>query len=438
MKLLQGRTVLSMGLKFVALGLGFSSTVVLTRMLGQAEIGFYSLGLSIMMVASVVVGFGLPTLATREYARYRESDDFAVIRAFGRFSLATTIGFSAVGVVLVWILFGYLIPTPDGFLTYLPLVLLLIPLHSLMKLLAGQVRGMHRVVESQLPELLIRPALLFGVLAAAYLLGSDRFHDLSQVFWLYAFGSVVGAAYALWVLRRMLRHANVGLSDQHSARWRNWLVVGTPLMLSNAVVVINQNIDVIVVGVFSPPEDIAVYRIATRLTALVAFGLAAVGAVVSPQIARLFHNNDIEGLEAIARQGAIRSFALSVPFAFVFIVFPTTTLTLAFGANYAAGAPVLVILTIGQLINASFGVLGVLLNMTELERYAVLGVTTAAVANIALNLILVPSLGVTGAAIAQAASLLIWNSMLFWFIWKRLGIVVLPFVPAKRSRGRDK
>ena len=62
-----------------------------------------------------------------------------------------------------------------------------------------------------------------------------------------------------------------------------------------------------------------------------------------------------------------------------------------------------------------------LLNMTGHERDTALVVGMSAVANIALNLLLIPRLGLEGAAIATALGTLAWNVLLSYFVYKRLG-----------------
>lgn len=104
--------------------------------------------------------------------------------------------------------------------------------------------------------------------------------------------------------------------------------------------------------------------------------------------------------------------ALSLPVALGLIVFGKPILATVFGPEYAAGALALAILCVGQLLNAGFGSVGNILNMTGHERDTVLGVAIGAISNVALNLLLIPPLGIDGAAIAIAMSLLIWNSWL--------------------------
>ena len=431
------RTLISVALKFAALGLGFGTTAIMARSMEKADLGLYSFGVSIIMILGVLAQFGLPTLATREMARRSEAGEWGIIVAFGQFSTRAVFSLSIVSIALGYLTLAYLIPLPDGFAPYILPILLIIPVNAFLRLASGQVRGLNNVIVSQLPELLIRPGILFVSVLALYFAQRQAFSGsaplkLGTIFWIYGIAAGLGTLFAIFALRRTLKRLKATkLKDTLAIR--PWVQAGIPLMLTSGVVVLNQNLDVLIVGAMAEPEDIAVYRVSTRLTALVAFGLAAVAAVAAPQISRRYYAKDMQAVRKIARRGAVQSLLLALPFVAAFLLFPEQILVLAFGADYAVGASTLRILCIGQLINAAFGVLGVILNMTGQERYTVIGVAIAAVVATFLNLILVPQFGINGAALAQTVSFAIWNGLLAYFIYKRLDIVVVPFLPRKQD-----
>jgi O-antigen/teichoic acid export membrane protein len=68
------------------------------------------------------------------------------------------------------------------------------------------------------------------------------------------------------------------------------------------------------------------------------------------------------------------------------------------------------------------GELAILLTMTRHERYAAQSAGAACLVNIGLNIILVPAMGITGAALATAVSLAIWSLILRHYAQRALGI----------------
>jgi O-antigen/teichoic acid export membrane protein len=87
----------------------------------------------------------------------------------------------------------------------------------------------------------------------------------------------------------------------------------------------------------------------------------------------------------------------------------------------------LVILCVGQLVNASIGSVGSLLNMTGHERDTMMSVIVGASVNVVLNLVLTPQFGPIGAAIATTVTLIVWNLIMWHKVSTRIGISPSPF-----------
>jgi O-antigen/teichoic acid export membrane protein len=84
--------------------------------------------------------------------------------------------------------------------------------------------------------------------------------------------------------------------------------------------------------------------------------------------------------------------------------------------------PALVILTIGQFINALAGPVGYLMTMTRYQNEAALILVVSAGLNIGLNIFLIPAYGLIGAALATAGSMIFWNFAMVVLTKKRLKI----------------
>ena len=98
-----------------------------------------------------------------------------------------------------------------------------------------------------------------------------------------------------------------------------------------------------------------------------------------------------------------------------------------------AGRVALYILVIGQVLNAAAGPVGYLLILTGHERVCASVYGWSAVLNVGLNLMLIPPLGSTGAALATASTMALWNVWLSVLVLRRLGIRLLPLL-SRRER----
>ena len=73
--------------------------------------------------------------------------------------------------------------------------------------------------------------------------------------------------------------------------------------------------------------------------------------------------------------------------------------------------------------------------MTGNQIGGMISIAISSVLNIGLNYMLIPLYGLEGAAIATGASLLTWNALLTYFVWRNLGVncTILPFWGVKEK-----
>ena len=118
---------------------------------------------------------------------------------------------------------------------------------------------------------------------------------------------------------------------------------------------------------------------------------------------------------------AQETFWPSLAVALILVAFGPTILRL-FGPGFEQGYTVLVILTLGQLVNAFAGPVAILLNMTGHQNVTarVLGIN--AILGVALGLALTRIWGIIGTALAFSAAMALWNALLAIMAIRKLNI----------------
>jgi len=130
--------------------------------------------------------------------------------------------------------------------------------------------------------------------------------------------------------------------------------------------------------------------------------LQSVNQIFSPTIAELHARGDLELLGRLFRSLIKWTLGLTIPLAAVMILFARQIMGM-FGPEFAPGWLVLVAGTFGQLVNCAVGSVSFLLLMSGREKHVLKIQTVMAVVLIALNLVLIPRMGLLGAALAGAA-----------------------------------
>ena len=167
-------------------------------------------------------------------------------------------------------------------------------------------------------------------------------------------------------------------------------------------------IDTIMLGMFSTTENVGIYNVALKLASITSFILYAVNTIAAPKFSELFWSNKMEELKKVVRLSSKLIFGVSFPFLILFVVFSKFFVGL-FGKEFIAGQTALVILSIGQFVNAASGSVGYFMNMTGRQIVYRNIILVATALNIILNYILIPVYGLNGAAIATAISMSMWN-----------------------------
>jgi O-antigen/teichoic acid export membrane protein len=172
----------------------------------------------------------------------------------------------------------------------------------------------------------------------------------------------------------------------------------------------------------------------------VALPRTAINTLFAPTISSLFTRNDRATLQALVTKAALWTLCTSVGIALGLAIVAEPLLAW-FGRDFVVGAPALRILLLGQVIAAAFGSLLLIMTMTEHERGAAVLLTLSATINILASVAFIYWLGLTGAAIASSAALIIWHIAMAVFIFRHLrllpGLLGL-FVPSRQEKATSR
>ncbi|RUX91744.1 lipopolysaccharide biosynthesis protein, partial [Mesorhizobium sp. M2A.F.Ca.ET.040.01.1.1] len=201
------------------------------------------------------------------------------------------------------------------------------------------------------------------------------------------------------------------------------LVEGFFFLLTNA--------DVLMVGAYLPPNDVAVYFATVKTLALVHFVYFAVKAGVAQRYAQFTHGEP-DRLAAFARETVSWTFWPSLLMALLVLALGEPMLVL-FGPEFTAGYPLLFLLVLGVVARAAVGPCESLLTMSGNQNICAAVYAMTLALNIGLNVLLIPLFGLWGAAMATSLAMVFEAGALSFTVWRKLGIVMAIFVPAKKE-----
>ncbi len=405
-------------LKVISTGLAFLTSLLLARMLGVKGFGSYSYAISWAMLLSILSTMGFDSLLIRNVAVYKHKDQKPLLHGIIRFSgQIVTIVSILLSVVFFFIFTGIYDNSNSIMVRTTLFALLLVPIQSNTALKRSVLIGFQKVVIAQLPEMLIKPLLFFFIVLCLYFV----FHihaEAIDIITIYIILSTTIFLLIGYLLRKELI-ASIKITPKYKIK--KWLRSAFTLMLISSMGIINTRTDIVMLGIIKSAEEVGIYSVATASASLVPFVLYSVNMSFAPIISRLYASGEMKQLQREVTHSARIIFIFSLPVAVGLIVFGKQVLTL-FGYEFVRGTMALSILSFGQLINAAAGSVGILLMMTGHEKEASIGFGIGALLNIILNALLIPIWSIEGAAISTAVCVIVWNVILVWFVWKRLGI----------------
>jgi O-antigen/teichoic acid export membrane protein len=323
---------------------------------------------------------------------------------------------AATGAAGVWLLEPWL----DRYLA-IPLYLACItmPAYALANVQEGIARSYDWVGLAMMPAYVARQLLLTLLMGAAWFAGLPMDAVTAMIvagvsIWLPALGQLV------MVNRGLARRIEAG---PKAYEFKSWLSTALPILMVEGFYSLLAYTDVLVLQYFRAPDEVAVYYGAAKTLALVSFIYYSVSATTAHRFSSYHVAGDRAGLSAFIAQSIKWTFWPSLAATALLLAFGRPILGL-FGAQFTEGYHLMFILAAGLLARAAIGPIERLLNMLGEQRICAAVYAAAFAVNLGLCFVLIPPLGMTGAAIATACALIFESILLFVVTKNRLGFHV--------------
>lgn len=422
--------------RLFGIGLGFLVTVVIGRQLGAAGLGAYGYALMLLALCGVPVINGWAALVLRKATIAAKDglwrDVKGLLQRGWQVSLLLSALFLMVGLLLVGV--AGISPLKEGGAVAIALLAFVFLCDQVGALRLAVLRGLNHPVVGQLPEMVLRPALIIVcVLALPPLFTGSRAALLP--FAALAIAALCSALAGVVVLWRRSRSTLAQALPAFSTR--EWGVASALLAGNSGLVLLNSYLDVLMLGAFSDLEQVGIYRVASQVALFSGFAYTSLNMLAAQQFTHRLASGDGVGLQSTATMMARLAFLGALPLPLVFWVAGDVLLVKLFGAEFLSALAPMFVLFLSQLLNAGMGMVSSLLIASGQERYLVRYAAAAVVLNVGASLILVPHFHALGAAAATALSVFAWNGLLWWHAARKSGIDTSVFGPAFARRAAD-
>lgn len=400
--------------------LSYFSQLAVARTIGASSFGIYAYVFAWVTMLGYLSTLGFHVSLLRFIPTYRATERWSLARGVIEYSQR---GAALVGLLVV--LTGVLIviardPAMRSELALTFIIgLITVPIISQHLISASLVRSFGGIVQALAPERVVRDSVLLTVvLLAAW---SGLFVTDAKMAMIAALISALATLTVLRIFLKPLRPKEIQSQAPENAA-KEWLQPTMPIMFIVLADSLISRSGVIVLGMSGNTLDAGIFAVALSMSLLTALPRMAVAAAFAPNVSHLNAIKDQAGLQTLARQASILSLIGALTIAIPLLLLNDLLLAL-FGPSFVDGAPIVVVLVIGQVFAAACGPQQHIITMTGNERSAAIIMSFCALANLAACVFVINAYGTFGVAVAMTVMLIIWNIAMGFYIQRRLKIV---------------
>ena len=417
---IRGSSLLLFG-KVISVGIGLATQVALVRYLDKADFGAWGYAISVISFFGTICTLGLSRSQTRFIPLYHEKGEFD--RVFGTIALMliTIISTSILIISAIFLAPDVITKLVGGDaqpVTLLFVMIFLVPVEAVDRVFEGLFASFNDARTIFIRRHILSP--LFRLVVVLLLIGLEQ----SVIFVAYGYlsAAILGVLIYFGAFLRMARReallANFRLNHIDIPA-REIFTFSLPLMTSDLLSVLMHTSDTLLLGYFHDAEVIASYQAILPTVRINVMVMMSFSLLFTPMAARLFANDDRDGINALYWRTAIWLAVLTFPMLILTFSLAQPLTLLLYGERYSDSWIYLSILGFAYYFNACLGFNGVTLKVLGKIKYIVFMNLTIAVLNVGLNLLLIPQHGALEATIATAASMIVHNLL------KQLGLKYL-------------
>lgn len=385
----------------------FVVTLLITRGMAKADAGVFFSSTSLFLLAVSIGQLGTPTGLVYFLSRARTQGHPELLRPYLRAaSRPVYVAAFLSGAVLVLLAPQIAEVTNPGHVdtatTYLRVLGVFIPFASIKTLSLSATRGMGTMRPTVLIEQIGRPlvqVVLVGIVIALQAL------QLLPYAWALSF--VLGAAAARRFLMGKFEQAGPGVEPPRQVTREFWSFTG-PRAIANVAQTAMQRFDIVLVGAIVGAGPAAVYTASTRFLVLGQLGNRAISMSAQPRIAEAIARGVRRDVNDIYRTSTAWLMLATWPIYLMFAFFGAQLMKV-FGPGYSGGGSLLAVLAVAMLVATGSGMVDIVLNMAGRTSWNLVNVLVAFSVNLTLDLILIPRIGILGAALGWAAAIVSQN-----------------------------
>lgn len=396
--------------------IGFvTSGILYPKLLDPEQIGLISVLIAYSTILAQIGALGMKQVITRLFPYFRDTNK----HHHGFLPLVMLI--SAGGFLLIVILYMFFrerildmgAEQSELFSKYVDLIIPLIFFHISFAVLDNYNKVLYNAVRGTFFQEIVKRAAIL----AAILLFYVNFYPFSGFVYAYVIAVAMAPLGLFFALRKDKAFpVKPDFNYPDKKLWREIKDVGLFGIISSASGILVLQIDRIMVFNLTELGPTGIYTISFFFGSLVSKPAKALVKISSVFIAEAWHNNRLQEINALYRKSAINQSLIGL-ILLIGLVVNLDNIIDFLGDEYSGGRLVIVFIGLAFLLDMSAGVNGNILNTSKYYRWQTYLLLLMVVTIVVFNFILIPVMGITGAALAMLLARVVFNLAKFIFIY---------------------
>ncbi len=387
----------------------FLINIILTHTLEVKEYGTFALITTIINIALVISSFGFGSILPKEISYFKEKKKSKKVREILGASLLI-LAINSTFVVLSLMLLSLF--TSIG--KYLFIASLSIPFSIIISWFIMSASGFKRVREK---------FLYSGILSSVVWLILVLIFAFFKMLLIWLFIAFTLSKIIVLILclsdnffRSIIKKLHEHINMQEAKRLA---VTALPVFITNIVGILTMRIDTLIIAYFIGKEATGLYNIGNVLGVGFNIVFTSITFLFPAIAAKYIARKDFQGFNQFYKLIVRWSFVISLPFLTLVLLYPSEIIRIIFGSKYLPATPIIQWIALAYLFHILAGPNGLSLIILEENKVLfMLPFFSLLIATIT-NLILVPTLGINGAALSFFIVTLLSNTFVCIYLFKK-------------------
>lgn len=401
--------------------------VIIARYYNPEVYGIFSLALMIVMVFVAISSFGFSDGLLRYIPWYRGKEKHEEIKHVFWFSIIISFISS--------IFFGFVLFYFSDFISinlfhnpnliiFLKIFSFLIPFYVCANIFLSVLQAFEEISWNSFILNILQNVIKVFALVLFILLGFKT----NAIIWSFFFGIlsmfVISYLVCKYKLPKIFEKSFLKNKAKKETR-REFFSYSWPLMFLTIIGTILLWEDSFMIGYFKGVFEVGLYNAAVPIIVLLRFVPELFLKLFFPLVTKEYSHKKLGVVEKLSKQVGKWIFLFNLPLFLIIFFFPETVINILFGSEYILAANALRILSVGYFITSLVFVSNTLVSAIGKSKLFLFNVIISLILNVFLNILLIPSYGINGAAFATTITNIVASLLVFFQIKHYTSIIPL-------------